>query len=112
MSAPAAFDFPITQGESFRMELALDIGGTPLDLTGATFAGQIRREARAAESLAAFAFEIGDAAGGKVVAQLSPATTAALPIGRLVYDWWMTSAHSVVTPLCAGAAQVHGRVTR
>lgn len=112
MSA-AIYNLTIAQGEDFYIELTLDNNGVPLDLTGYTFAGQVRASALAdGAPLASFAFQILNAAAGKIAVSLDDTITATLPAYSLSYDMFMTAPGSVKTQILRGSATVLERVTR
>lgn len=112
MSAPETRLPAIAQGEDFYIELTLALDSVPIDLTGATFAGQLRASAAAADALADFVFTLTDAPGGKVAISLSETITAALPAQVLYFDVFMAQASGVDTQILRGQVQVIARITR
>lgn len=84
MSA-SSFDLEIDQGSSFYRKLILqDEDEVPVDLTGSTFRGQIRRFPGDIALLAQFTCTVLDQTTneGEVEVTLTAAQTAALPTGR------------------------------
>jgi hypothetical protein len=94
--------------------------GSPVNLTGATIRGQIRKQASDTSPTATFAVLIMDAAAGRYSFALDAATTAGIPAGRDItkpeslYVWDMELQDSLgrVIPLYWGDARVHREVTR
>ena len=112
--AAATSNITIEQGATYRRQLTIkDSAGAALNLTGATFAGQIRESADSVEAVAAFVFAITSPATlGKVDMSLTSTVTAALP-GNLdgVYDITLTQSGEVIR-LLQGSVEVSPGVTR
>jgi len=88
-----------------------DAAGAAINITGRTYAAQIRETADASSVLASFTCAISNAAGGIMTATLPAATTAALTPGSGVWDLQETNS-SVVTTLLAGPVTIVQDVTR
>lgn len=94
--------------------------GTPVDLTGCTIRGQIRRKALDVAIVASFAVTITNAAAGQYEFGLSSATTAGITAGetldsstsKYVWDLELVDATGRITPLYYGAVTVLREVTR
>ena len=116
----ARLDLLIRQGGSFlaRITLTDPVGGLPINLTGATLRGQIRK--RASSALAAeFTVLYIDRPNGIVDIQLTAVQTAAIsaaddPASKdNVYAWDLEmDMAGFVTPLAWGEAKMHREVTR
>lgn len=105
-------DLVIRQGGTFYEWFQLfedDAETTPQDITGNTYAAQIRRND--GTLLVSFTCTVLDAALGKVAFSLTPSQTSALPLGSgFVWDMEETSG-SVVNPLFGGRVTVRKQVT-
>lgn len=80
--AAARLDFIIEQGATFKKKLTLkDSDSNPIDLTGFTFRGKIKKLAGKGVAIASFTFTILDQGTntGEVYLALTAAETAALP---------------------------------
>ena len=115
-------DLQLRQGATFgpyTLRIAT-AAGEPVDVTGKTFAGQIRKRALDATVGKSFAFVVTDAAAGVVTWQMAAADTAQIvagestssPDSRYVYDVEMTDASGRVEPLLWGDIIVLREVTR
>ena len=117
-------DILIEQGATFERVLTLrDANDAPINLTGFTFTGQIRKKYSDAVSLAAFTFQILEqgTTTGQVRMSLSSATTDALPVDKAesaekkltsyVYDVEMNTG-SRIDRILEGLANVSPQVTR
>lgn len=105
-------DIQIYQGDTFihRLEI-VDGNMTPVNVTGSTFASQIRKRASYTNVEATFAVDMTNAATGVVVLTLSPAATNGLLAGRYHYDVHQVTGGNVLT-LVYGRVDVTGEVTR
>jgi hypothetical protein len=107
-------DLPfVYQSRSYTLRLTIKdkATGDPIDLTGSTFASQLRRYRSSTDVAAAFTFDLTNAATGVVVMSLSPAQTAALAPGPYRWDVDQLVA-GVPNPLAQGELIVEGDVTR
>ena len=112
MSTPAQWPLTIRVGDTETVTLYLqDVNGAAINVTGRTYAAQIRSTADATSVLATFTCAISNAAGGIVTATLPAATTAALTPGVAVFDLQETNS-GVVTTLLAGPVTIVQDVTR
>lgn len=106
MSVSGARDLTFPRGDSYehRIEFLDQDGTTPLDLTGAVFAAQLRRSPND-DVFVAFAVDNSEVAAGVVTISLTKAQTAAL--GRN-YSWDLeaTLAGKVTTWLAGNVAVV------
>lgn len=76
-------DILIEQGASFELQMTLkDETGTPIDLTGHVFKGQVRKTYSDSTVLAEMSFVLADQGTdpGKVTASLTDTQTSALPV--------------------------------
>lgn len=112
MANPASYPLTVRSGDTETITLTLnDDTGTAINITGRTYAAQIRETVDAASPLATFTCTITNAAAGQVACTLSAATTAALAAGVGVWDLQETYAGAVTT-LLAGPARIEKDVTR
>ena len=105
-------DLQINQGATFKRVITIaNTDGTPLNISGNTFRGQIRRRASSEDILATFTCTITDPSGGKLSIDLTDAQTSAIPAGDWVYDIeWVNGAD--VARLLEGQAITTAEVTR
>jgi hypothetical protein len=81
--AAGNYDILIEQGATFEITLTLkDVNAVPINLTGLTFRGKIRKAFTDVAAVANFTFAVQDQTSpstvGKVIVSLSATTTAAL----------------------------------
>lgn len=109
----AKYDFDMDQGATFSRMLTLkDDSGTVVDLTGNTFAGQIRTSALSGTIAGTFTFTIVNASGGQFNWKMTSTNTALLPAQQCVYDVEMTQADGDVIRLLEGFVNIKSNVTR
>lgn len=107
----APYNVRLTQGDTFRETFVFrNADGSLLDLTGLTFASQVR-ETAAGAALATMTIDVTGAASGQVVRSLGTAVTAGLS-GRLVHDLQQTDSDGVRRTLLGGEFTVVDEVTR
>lgn len=112
MSSPANLPIVVRVGDTESLTLNLqNSDGTPINVTGRTYAAQIRSTPDSTTVLASFTCAISNAAGGVVTATLPASTTAALTPGVAVFDLQETNG-TVVTTLLAGPVTITQDVTR
>lgn len=107
-------DVPLTirTGDTEQVTLFIkDSAGAAVNITGRTYAAQIRKSVTDATPIATFTCTITDAAAGKMIATLSATTTAALSPGNACWDLSETNG-SVVTTLIGGFVSIVKDVTR
>lgn len=81
MSAPAPYNITICQGASYNLEVTYtDENNAPIDLTGSTLRGQIRKSISDDTIQATFTITITDAVNGVFTVSLTPAQTEAIEI--------------------------------
>lgn len=101
----------IDQGTSFQSVLNYrDDNQDPINLTGYTGAGQIRKHYSSSNSTS-FTITLGGA-NGTVTLALSANTTANLVSGRYVYDIEITNGSGLVSRIFEGIVTVTPQVTR
>lgn len=109
---PATLNIIIRTGDTETISVAIkDSAGAAVDITGRTYAAQIREQAESTTALANFSCTITSAVAGTLAATLSATTTAALTPGLAVWDLQETNG-SVVTTLLAGQVTIVQDVTR
>ena len=114
--APANLDLRAYQGVAWRRTLTFTQSGDPVDLTGSTFAAQIRKGAAAATVEETFTAETIDddpeLAANEVRLTLTAEQTAAMEPGGYAWDLdWTDAAGDTTTPI-AGQIRVTAQVTR
>lgn len=112
MAVPGKKDLKFVRGDTqdFTIQI-MDDATTPRNLTGYTFAAQIRTEPNAAAVAAAFTCTVPNPANGTVRLVLPHAISATLPDDVLYWDFEQTIAGAVTT-LLAGKCTVLADVTR
>lgn len=101
----------VDQGASFETTLNLtDDNDDPVNLTGYTGAGQIRKHYTSSNSTS-FTVTLGGA-NGTVTLALSANATGNLASGRYVYDFEVTDNVGLVTRIFEGIVTVTPQVTR
>lgn len=101
----------VDQGSTFSTTLNLtDDDGDPVNLTGFTAAGQIRKHYSSSNSVS-FNITLGGA-NGTVTLALTSNASANIISGRYVYDVEVTDASGTVTRLFEGIVTVTPQVTR
>lgn len=109
---PAKQDIKITRGDTEVVNLTiLDSNGAPVNVTGDTFASQIRYTANATTVAAAFTTSIVNGAAGQIRLTLSNTASAALNDGIAYWDVQRTSGGAVST-IVSGKCTVLADVTR
>ena len=99
------------QGATFNLNFRVETDGTPWNLTGYTFAMQVRRSTSSSTTL----LNITSAtmtSQGHVSVTVSAATMADVPAGRWVYDIELTSSGNQVTRILEGRFIVTPEVTQ
>ena len=109
-------DLPyIYQSRSYSLRLTLKdkATGDPLNVTGSTFASQLRRYNSSPDAVS-FNVDTSGAATGVIVLTLTSTQTAAanLPPGPYRWDVDKIDGPGVITPLAKGELIVEGDVTR
>ena len=99
------------QGATFNLNFRVETDGTPWDLTGYTFAMQVRRSTYSSTTL----LDITSAtmtAQGQVSVTVDATTMTDVPAGRWVYDIELTSSGDEVTRILEGRFIVTAEVTQ
>ena len=99
------------QGATFNLNFRVETDGTPWNLTGYTFAMQVRRSTSDTNTL----LNITSAtmtSGGHVTATATATTMSGIPAGRWVYDIELTSSGGQVTRILEGRFIVTAEVTQ
>lgn len=109
---PAKQDIKVMRGDTEIFKITLsDSTGSPINLTGDSFASQIRYNRDDPSPAATFTCTISNAVGGVVTLTLSSAASAALNDGPAYWDLQRTSA-GVVSTVLGGKCTVLADVTR
>ena len=108
-----SLDLTIEQGATFERNITIkDSSNVAINLSGSSFAGQVRKRHQSATKEADFDFTITNASGGIVQATITAANTGNMTPGDFVYDIEWTQSASSVTRLLEGTATVTPQVTR
>lgn len=99
------------QGATFNLNFTVQVNGVALNLTGYTFAMQVRRSTSATTTLINITSATMTSVG-HVSVTVSAATMAAVPAGRWVYDIELTSSGAEVTRILEGRFIVTPEVTQ
>lgn len=112
MSRPARYPLVIRIGDTETVSVAIqDSAGAPVNISGRTYAAQIRSTPAASTTVATFSCSVVDGAAGQLACTLSAATTANLTPQEGVWDLQETNS-GVVTTLIADVAYIEQDVTR
>jgi hypothetical protein len=105
------YNIVANQGATFNLNFTIATDGVALDLTGYTFAMQVRRSSNSSSTL----LNINSAtmnASGNVAITVSATTMNTVPPGRWVYDIELTSSGGQVTRILEGRFIVKAQVTQ
>ena len=106
-------DLTIDQGTDFETTFDL-IGddGEPIDITGYTFSGQIRKSYYSTNPTANLSITIVSAVNGNTIIRLNAANTSNIISGRYVYDIKMKDTSNLVSRVVEGIVTVTPQVTK
>ena len=99
------------QGATFNLNFRVETNGTSWNLTGYTFAMQVRRSSSATTTLLNITSATMTSVG-HVTATVNATTMADVPAGRWVYDIELTSSGGQVTRILEGRFIVTAEVTQ
>lgn len=106
-------DLTADQGSTFDTTLDLvQDDGSPLDVTGYQFSGQVRKSYYSSNATANLTITATNAAQGNLIVSMSAATTANIPAGRYLYDIKMTDVSLTVTRIVEGIITISPQVTK
>ncbi len=112
MAQPADQDLIITRGDTETLVVTITTdGSTPVNITGRTYASQIRTQQDSTTIKASFTCTVTSGAAGEVTCVLSSTSSAALSAGLYFWDLQET-ASGVVSTILAGTVTVLADVTR
>ena len=112
MAQPADQDLIITRGDTETLVVTITTdGSTPVNITGRTYASQIRTQQDSTTIKASFTCTVTNGAAGEVTCVLSSTSSAALSAGLYFWDLQETASGTVSTIL-AGNITVLADVTR
>lgn len=112
MTTPANYPLTVRVGDTETISLTITDSAGPINITGRTYAAQIRSTASSSTIVASFTCAIASAAAGTVTCTLPATTTAALTPQTAAFDLQETTAAGVVTTLLAGQVTIVQDVTR
>jgi hypothetical protein len=120
-----SFDIKIQQGATFSLGVTIkDSSGSPIDLSGYSFKGQIRRNASSDKVEASFLIDVQDqiSSPGRVTVRLPPGATRAIKVDastdagrkitRMAYDIEFTRPDQTVVRMLEGVVLISPEVTR
>jgi len=99
------------QGATFNLNFTIATDGVALNLTGYTFAMQVRRSTNSSTTLLSLTSATMTSVG-TVAVTVSAATMNDVPAGRWVYDIELTSSGGTVTRYLEGRFIVKAQVTQ
>jgi hypothetical protein len=99
------------QGATFNLNFTVATDGTPWNLTGYTFAMQVRRSTNSSTALLNITSATMNSSGN-VAVTVSATTMNTVPPGRWVYDIELTSSGGQVTRILEGRFIVKAQVTQ
>jgi len=99
------------QGATFNLNFTIATDGTPWNLTGYTFAMQVRRSTNSSTALLNITSATMNSSGN-VAVTVSATTMNTVPPGRWVYDIELTSSGGQVTRILEGRFIVKAQVTQ
>jgi hypothetical protein len=109
----AYIELLVNQGATFQYNLDLkNKDQSPLNVTGATFSGQIRKSYYSTTATADLNITVANTTNGNVVISMSSATTSAIKAGRYVYDVKMLDNANTTTRILEGIVTVTPQVTK
>lgn len=112
MAQPADQDLTITRGDTETLVVTITTdGSTAVDITGRTYASQIRTQQDSTTIKAAFTCTVTNGAAGQVTCVLSSTSSAALSAGLYFWDLQET-ASGIVSTILSGNVTVLADVTR
>jgi hypothetical protein len=111
MSDSPIYPLTVRTGDTESISFTLLDNGTPINITGRTYRGQVRSTAASTAILASFSCSITNGTAGQFTCTLTATTTAALSAGQAVYDVEETYG-SVVNTLIQGPVFIVQDVTR
>lgn len=101
----------ITKGDDYSHVVTITDSSGPINITGRTYAAQVRKVAEQSTANATFTCTVTDAAGGEVTMYLADAITDTLEPGD--YRWDLEeNASGIITTLLAGRFRVVADITR
>jgi len=99
------------QGATFNLNFTIATDGVALNLTGYTFAMQVRRSSNSSTALLNITSATMNSSGN-VAVTVSATTMNTVPAGRWVYDIELTSSGGQVTRILEGRFIVKAQVTQ
>ena len=112
MAAPARQDLTITRGDTETVYATMTIdGSTPIDITGRTYAAQLRTKPDISIISASFTCTVTNGAAGEVTCTMSATDSAELDPGYYYWDL-QENASGVISTILAGQVTVLADVTR
>lgn len=109
----ATYDLLLEQGSTYEQTITLrHIDQNPIDLTGWTLAGEIRRSHRSDAVILVFTVDIPSPETGQSIFSLTPAQTRSLAVSGGVYDIEATNPSGKTFRILQGKVTVTPEVTR
>lgn len=104
-------DIEIITGDTLIITVRVKYNGSPVDVSGRSYASQIRQTPSSTQVLATFSVDMASASNGIVTLTLPPSVTSTLKPMKVVFDVQETNA-GVVTTIVTRKAVVVQDVTR
>lgn len=112
MAAPARQDLVITRGDTETVYATMTTdGSTPIDITGRTYAAQLRTTPDISIISASFVCAVTDGPNGEVTCTMTPTESSQLDPGYYYWDL-QENASGVISTILAGQVTVLADVTR
>lgn len=110
MNPQALRNLKIVRGETLLLRVSVLNGVAPMDLSGYSFAGQIRGTQN--ELVGTYGFDTSTLATGTVTVIIDTLASAAMPVGLYRYDIFAIAPDGVATVIAKGNIDVIGRATQ
>jgi hypothetical protein len=112
MAAPT-YNINVDQGSDFGATFTLKESGSPVDLTGYSARGQIRKKKTSSTITATFTCTVPDPLNGTIIVSLPNSITKDIVEGTYFYDIEIyTVGNAYVKRIIEGVVNVKGEVTR
>lgn len=103
MGAPAEGDIVITRGDTVAIVVIMTSDGTtPINITGRTYAAQVRTQADSPDIVLTMTCAVTNGAAGEVTCSLTHAQTIVPSAGNYVWDLEENASGTYSTPLSGG----------
>lgn len=109
-----SYPISIIQGDTFNLNFTIDIDGTPWDLSTYTAKLQVRQSTFSTDTLLNLSTDSGITLNnlGEVSCTASSTLTSAMPVGRWIYDFELTSGGGEKTTILQDVFVVGSQVSQ